>query len=170
MKKNIAVLTILTFFLNSLCYGQDTYTYSQPKELGDGWKTANLESQNVDTTLIYKAFSQLRNKPNEIHSVLLIKNDRLIIEEYFKEHSANQLHDLRSATKSIRSILLGIAIDNGFIEDINDPISKYLKSTIPKKNLDKRKNNITIKNLPKRSTPLIKRHQNSIELLTYCHH
>lgn len=145
--KNITALTILALFVNSLCYGQDPYTYSQPKELGDGWKTENLKSQNVDTTLIYKAFGQLKNKENEIHSVLLIKNDRLIIEEYFKEHSADQPHDLRSTTKSIRSILLGIAIDKGFIEDINDPMSKYLKSPMPKKNLDKRKNNITIKNL-----------------------
>ncbi len=147
MKKNIAVLTILVLCVYPLCYGQGTYSYSQPKELRDGWKTENLKSQNVDTTLIYKAFNQIKNRKNKIHSVLLIKNGKLIIEEYFKEHSVNKPHDLRSTTKSIRSILLGIAIDKGFIKDINDPISKYLKNPVPKKNLDKRKNNITIKNL-----------------------
>jgi len=148
MKKSIRILAIIVLFVNSFCYGQDIYyTYSQPKELDDGWKTENLKSQNIDTTLIYKAFNQLKSIPNKIHSVLLIKNNRLIIEEYFKEHSPDQPHDLRSTTKSIRSILLGIAIDKGFIEGINDPISKYLKSPVPKKNLDKRKNKITIQNL-----------------------
>ena len=147
MKKSLERLTILVLFVNSLCYGQGAYTYSQPQELGDGWKTESLKSQNVDTSLIYMAFSQIKNNGNEIHSILLIKNDRLIIEEYFRGHSAGQPHDLRSTTKSIRSILLGIAIDQGFIEDINDPISKYLKNPVPKKNIDKRKNNITIKNL-----------------------
>ncbi|GAA3511808.1 serine hydrolase [Aquimarina addita] len=147
MKKKIVILTILAVLVNLFCFGQSTYSYSQPEELGDGWKTENLTSLNIDTTLIYKAFNQIKNRANKIHSVLLIKNDRLIIEEYFKGHSADQPHDLRSTTKSIRSILLGIAIEKGFIEDINDPISKYIKSHIPKKNLDKRKNNITIRNL-----------------------
>ena len=100
--KNITALLILTLSINSFCYGQDTYTYFQPKDLGDGWKTNDLKSQNVDTTLIYKMFSQLKNRKNEVHSVLLIKNDQLIIEEYFKGHSANQPHDLRSATKEYK--------------------------------------------------------------------
>jgi CubicO group peptidase (beta-lactamase class C family) len=145
--KNITTLLILTLSINSFCYGQDTYTYFQPKDLGDGWKTNDLKSQNVDTTLIYKMFSQLKNRKNKVHSVLLIKNDQLIIEEYFKGHSANQPHDLRSATKSIRSILMGIAIDKGFIDSVDDPIFKYLKSPIPKKNIDKRKDKITIRHL-----------------------
>jgi len=145
--KNITTLLILTLSINSFCYGQETYTYFQPKDLGDGWKTNDLKSQNVDTTLIYKMFSQLKNRKNKVHSVLLIKNDQLIIEEYFKGHSANQPHDLRSATKSIRSILMGIAINKGFIESVDDPIFKYLKSPIPKKNIDKRKDKMTIRHL-----------------------
>lgn len=145
--KNRVALIIFVVSVNSFCYGQETYTYSQPKELGDGWKTNNLKSQNVDTTLIYKMFNQIKNRRNKIHSVLLIKNNRFIIEEYFKGHSINKPHDLRSATKSIRSILMGIVIDKGFIENIDDPISKYLKSPIPNKNLDERKDKITIKHL-----------------------
>ena len=145
--KNITILLIITLFIGRFCYGQDTYTYLEPKELGDGWKTNNLKSQHVDTTLIYKSFNQIKNRKNEIHSILLVKNKQLIIEEYFKDHSANKPHDLRSATKSIRSILMGIAIDKGFIENVNDPISKYLKSPIPNKNIDEKKKKITIKHL-----------------------
>ncbi|RMA64789.1 serine hydrolase domain-containing protein [Ulvibacter antarcticus] len=145
--RHLAILIIVTLSIHSFCYGQDTYTYSQPKELGDGWKTSDLKSQNVDTTLIYKLFNQLKDRENQIHSVLLVKNDQLIIEEYFKGQSVNDAHDLRSTTKSIRSILMGIAIDKGFIESIDDPISKYLKNPIPNKNLDERKEKITIKHL-----------------------
>ena len=47
----------------------------------------------------------------------------------------------------IAVILLGIALDKGFIESIDDPISKYLKTLKPKKNLDKRKDSITIRHL-----------------------
>ena len=145
--RNIAIIMILTFFVDLSCFGQNTYEYTQPKQLEDGWKTNSLQSQNLDTTLIYKLFTQMKEGRNKVHSVLLVNNDQLIIEEYFNGHSANKPHDLRSTTKSIRSILMGIAIDKGFIDDINDPISKYLKSPVPKKNLDERKEKITIKHL-----------------------
>jgi CubicO group peptidase (beta-lactamase class C family) len=145
--KNIATLIIINLFISGFCYGQDEYIYSKPKDIGDGWKTNDLKSLNIDTTLIYKMFNQLNNNENKIQSVLLIKENQIIIEEYLNGQTQNQNHDLRSTTKSIRSILLGIAIDKGFIENVNDPISKYLKSPLPKKNIDERKEKITIKDL-----------------------
>ena len=152
--KTIAILTILILFASTLCYGQNTYTYSQPKELKDGWKTSNLKSQNIDTIRIYHLFNQAQKGPNKLHSILLIKNNQIIIEEYFNGHSANKQHDLRSVTKSIRSILMGIAIDKGCIDHVDDPISKYIKSPVPIKNLDKRKDKITIRHLLTMSTGL----------------
>ena len=149
MKNRFVIFTLL---LSTISFGQDSYIYSQPKELNDGWKTNSLKAQNVDTTLIYKMFSHLKSKENKLHSVLLIKNNELIIEEYFKEYSADKQHDLRSVTKSIRAILMGIAIDKGFIESLDDPISKYLKTHKPTKNLDARKDKITIKHLLTMST------------------
>lgn len=145
--KNIVALLILTLSISGFCYGQDEYRYSKPKEIGDGWKTNDLKSQNIDTTLVYKMFNQLKNNENKIQSLLLIKDNQIIIEEYLNGQTLNQKHDLRSTTKSIRSLLLGIAIDKGFIDNVSDPISKYLKSPIPKKNIDLRKEKITIKHL-----------------------
>jgi len=131
--KNIVTLIILTLFISGFCYGQNSYIYSKPKDLEDGWKTNDLKSQNIDTTLIHRLFTQLNDRENKIHSVLLVKGDQIIIEEYLNGQVSDQKHDLRSTTKSIRSILLGIAIDKGFIDNVNDPISKYLKSPIQKK-------------------------------------
>lgn len=152
--ENIAALTIFILFNSALCSGQNTYSYSQPKALEDGWKTSSLQSQNIDTARIYQLFSQLQYGENKVHSVLLVKNEKILIEEYFNGHSINEQHDLRSSTKSIRSILLGIAIDKGLINHVNDPISKYLKSPVPRKNLDKRKDKITIRHLLTMSTGL----------------
>ncbi len=145
--KNIATLIIITLFINGFCFGQDEYIYSKPKNMGDGWKTNDLKSQNIDTTLVYKMFNQLINNENKIQSVLLIKDNQIIIEEYLNGQTLDQKHDLRSTTKSVRSILVGIAIDKGFIDNVNDPISKYLKSPVPNKNIDERKEKITIKHL-----------------------
>lgn len=145
--KNIAILTILILLVGTVSYGQNTYIYFPPKGLGDGWKTNHMKSQGVDSALIYKFFNQIQGVDHKLHSVLLVKNNELILEEYFKDYNAIEPHDLRSTSKSIRSILLGIAIDKGFIDNINDPIYKYLKNPIPKKNLDVKKETITIKHL-----------------------
>ncbi len=145
--KKIITLIIVTFFTSEFCYGQNSYLYSKPKELKDGWNTNDLKSLNINPILVNKMFSQLKNRKNKIQSVLLVENGQIIIEEYLNGQTQEQKHDLRSVTKNIRSILLGIAIDKGFIANVNDPITKYLKKPKAKKNRDKRKGKIKIKHL-----------------------
>jgi len=145
--KIITRSAILSLFVSAFSYSQNTYTYSQPKLLEDGWETTSLTTLNVDTTRIYQLFNQLEDGENSIHSILLVKNKHIIIEEYFKDHSVYKQHDLRSVTKSIISLLLGIAIDKGIVGSVDDPVLKYLKSHVPTKNPDKRKDEITIKQL-----------------------
>lgn len=148
---------ILLFLLISTVVqtmGQNSYTYSQPQNLTDGWETTSLIAQKVDTNLIYKLFNQFQEKKHQIHSIILVKDNKLILEEYFGENSLDVQHDLRSVTKSITSLLMGIAIEKGFIQSLDDPISKYLKNPKPTKNLDPRKDQITIKNLLTMSTGL----------------
>jgi len=139
--------TLLLSIVSTSVFGQNTYVYQQPKALNDGWQTDHLKSQDIDTSLFYLFFNQLTGQKHKLHSALLIKDGVLVLEEYFNNQQANIPHDLRSTSKSIRSLLVGIAIDKGFIDDVNDPISKYLKQPVPEKNLDSRKEQITIRHL-----------------------
>ena len=145
--RTIFLFAIISFFHTNFSFAQNTYSYVQPAELEDGWKTADLSLQNVDMARVNQLFTQLQQGENKLHSVVLVKNGEIVIEEYLNDFSLDQPHDLRSATKSVRSILLGIAIEKGFIDDIDDPISKYLKPQSPKKNKDPRKDSITIRHL-----------------------
>ncbi|MEO1054640.1 MAG: serine hydrolase [Bacteroidota bacterium] len=133
---------------------QATYKYAQPEELADGWKTNDLKSIAADTLRLSAFFNQIINEEHKLHSILLVKDNQLMLEEYFNGYATDRPHDIRSVSKSIKSLLLGIAIEEGIIDDINDPISKYLKSHTPEKNLDPRKENITIKHLITMSTGL----------------
>ncbi len=146
IKKGLTLL-FLMLTANAVCFGQQKYRYVQPKQTTDGWKTGSLTTQSADTAAFNKLFNQLTYEANEMHSVLVVKNNKLIVEEYFNGYSMDTPHDLRSTTKSIRSILMGIAIDNGDIKNVNDPIFNYLKTHVPKKNKDERKNKITIRHL-----------------------
>ncbi len=145
--KRLLILAFFALTSNLSCMAQGEYAYVQPGELDDGWITNDLRSTASDTSRFYAFFNQIINEKHQLHSVLLIKNNELIVEEYFNGYNATTLHDLRSVNKSIKSILLGIALDKGFIDDINDPITRYLEGYDVKKHPDPRKNEITIRDL-----------------------
>ena len=85
--------------------------------------------------------------PNEgQYSLLISKNGQTVFEKYYNESSKAQLCNVQSLTKSIMSLLVGIAIDQGKIKNEEVSISTYFP-TIFSKLKDKRKEQITIKDL-----------------------
>ncbi len=152
MKHHYILLFLLSYSISSL--SQDTFTYSQPKHLNDGWKTEVFSTSKEHKARIDKLFNQLQHKKHDVHSIVLIKNNTILIEKYFDTNSYDKPHDMRSVTKSIISILMGIAIDKGYVDSVDDPISKYLKNFVPTKNWDHRKEKITIAHLLSMSTGL----------------
>jgi CubicO group peptidase (beta-lactamase class C family) len=78
---------------------------------------------------------------------LLVKNGKLILEEYFYNYNHEKLHQIRSVTKSIGSVLTGIAIDQGFIRSENETIYPYFKSYEPKEGWDARVKKVNLKSL-----------------------
>lgn len=140
---------LITLIMNKVVFllviSVSHYTHSQKCDM-DLHFFNGLENK-VDTTRVHEFFNQLKLQEHQLHSVLVLKNGVHVFETYFKDDSEEIPHDLRSVTKSIRSLLIGIAIDKGWIENVNDPISKYLKTLKPKKNVDVRKSEITIKHL-----------------------
>lgn len=152
--KHLLSVVLFILLLSPSLFGQNLYRYSEPEKLKDGWETTSLLSLNVDTSRIYQLFSQMKNGKHKVHSILLVKNGQLVIEEYFDDYTVNKQHDLRSVTKSITSLLMGIALDKGFIGSIDDPFSKYINQPTPRKNQDSRKEQITIRHLLTMSTGL----------------
>ena len=60
-----------------------------------------------------------------VHSVLIMKDDSLIYEKYWKGYNRNDLHQLCSATKSFQSAIIGIALDKKWIHSVDEPIIHY---------------------------------------------
>lgn len=54
--------------------------------------------------------------------VLVLRGGDIAFEQYFNGHTVDSLHDIRSATKSITSLLAGIAIEQGLIDSVNAPV------------------------------------------------
>jgi len=133
---------------------QSAYKLKKPETGNDGWQTAFVGGVIHDTVPLFKVMEQLSGEESQLHSVLLLKNNTLLFEEYYRDYDRDKPHDLRSTTKSIRALLLGIAIDKGFVKSVDDPIYDYLPDLRPQKNPDPRKSQITIRHLLTMSTGL----------------
>lgn len=57
---------------------------------------------------------------------IVIKDDQILYENYFNGHNRESFSKVFSVTKSFTSALIGVAIDEGHIASIDDPIKQYL--------------------------------------------
>jgi CubicO group peptidase (beta-lactamase class C family) len=98
--------------VNPYGFPQREYTYQQPEAIDDGWETASLNETDIDAEKINEMMLDiLSGNDKNIHSILLIKNGKLVFEEYFYGYTRDRTHFLASVSKSITSILIGIAIE-----------------------------------------------------------
>jgi len=82
----------------------------------------------------------------EVTSMMVIKENQLILEEYFNGARAKTLHDTRSVGKTVAGMVLGIAIQEGHITSVDQKLSEFYDLN-QFKNYDARKEDITIKDL-----------------------
>jgi len=98
------------------------YDYRPPMERNDGWRTSDLESENMARAPIEELVRTIISNPIDaidspwFDAVLIARNGRLVLEEYFHGFHADRPHDVRSASKSITSTIVGAAIHRGDIE------------------------------------------------------
>lgn len=82
-------LLIITLLFS--CSEKVQYTYSVPEKTNDGWATAELGEVDVDSEKISHLIRDILNRKfKNIDSVLLVKNEKLILEEYFGDYGRQQ--------------------------------------------------------------------------------
>ncbi|AOW21326.1 serine hydrolase domain-containing protein [Urechidicola croceus] len=70
--------------------------------------------------------SDVLDENTETTAFLVIKNDSVLYENYFEGYKRDSISNIFSVSKSVTSLLLGIAIDEKIITSVNDPITKYI--------------------------------------------
>ena len=113
--------------------------YHRPATLADGWKTASAQSLGVDSAALGRLTGTIRGWPElGVHAILIERAGHLIYEEYFDgfderwgaplgrvSMTASVKHDLRSVTKSVVSALTGIAVSEGAIKSLEQPVVQW---------------------------------------------
>jgi len=115
-----------------------------PVARDDGWHVASLtEDQLIDRAALCRMADRLAalSDPN-IHAVLVARGGKLVFERYFSgsdevpgrlygsrvetiTFDADTLHNVKSVSKSVASLAVGIAIDRGLIRSVNEPIFSF---------------------------------------------
>ena len=83
----------------------------------------------------------------KITSVLVMRDGKLLHENYFDDGGAEALRNTRSATKTITGMLVGIAIRDKYLPGVQAPIARYFADKRPFQNPDPRKDRITVEDL-----------------------
>jgi CubicO group peptidase (beta-lactamase class C family) len=122
--------------------------YAVPAATGDGWSTASADSVDLDPAPLEAAANAIGSGTfRNVDSMLVVRHGRLVHEAYFNGFDREQPHDLRSATKSITSALVGIAIDQGLLAGVDEPVLPRLGGDAGLRNPDPRKRSITLEHL-----------------------
>ena len=82
-----------------------------------GWNISKEKFNQEKIRLLNQKIAE--NRFREITGIVVIKNNKLLLEEYFSGYERDSLNDTRSVGKSFASTLLGIAINEGYIKNEN---------------------------------------------------
>ncbi len=143
--------TSLTYSKDGWEYKTDSLKQSQnantPEQLNDGWTTANINDYGISKTELVGLIDDIHSKKLvNTHSVLIAKENKLVFENYFDGFNANIPHDLRSASKSISSAMIGIAMDDNIIESVDQKLYDFIPEAY-QYTKDSLKSKISIKDL-----------------------
>jgi CubicO group peptidase (beta-lactamase class C family) len=108
-----------------------------PLPLEDGWRIDTPDAAGFDRSRLCGLADRLQDA-DDVHSVVVARHGRLIFERYFAgydepwghddrryEFDATMKHDMRSVSKSVVSLLAGIAIDRGLIQGVDAPVLQF---------------------------------------------
>lgn len=106
--------------------GSIKYTYQIPQERKDQLQPASIFQYVKDSTAFYSLMERIiRQEFGRLESFLIIKDQKLVLEEYFFGYDGTQLHYINSCTKSITSLLLGITLERHKKLDVDKPVFNF---------------------------------------------
>ncbi|HXI88114.1 MAG TPA: serine hydrolase [Parvularculaceae bacterium] len=126
------------------------YRYQKPPEAGDGWKTAPARDVGFDETALARTVQKIAEtdpaapRAPLIHSLLVARRGKLVLDEYFYGYDRDTPHDLRSASKTFSSVVLGAAMREGAPISPESKIYDLAADMGPFANPDPRKQEITL--------------------------
>ena len=113
---------VLIGIIISSCYVSEELPADQK-----AWGYDFPSSVGLSNSVLYTLDNQIDSRNYaEINGLIIIKDDKLVFENYYNGHSRASLHPIGRATTSIAALVLGLLIEQGYIANLDIPISNYL--------------------------------------------
>jgi CubicO group peptidase (beta-lactamase class C family) len=132
----------------NILLGEHLLTQLDLKKSKTDWKIGGFKTDNKTSILELTEMENLISKdslPNT-HSVIISKKGNIIYENYFEGYNSQIPHDMRSASKSISSAIVGIAKDKSLFKNVDQSIFDFLPEKY-QSHKDSLKTRIDIKSL-----------------------
>ena len=99
----------------------DGFQFSTPEEQG-------MDSEKLLEMLAYYEEQSAEDPEFDIDSITIVRNGYIVADLYFDPlYPEDTLHVIHSCTKSVLSALIGIAIDQGYIESVDVPVVSFFE-------------------------------------------
>ena len=126
--------------------GKIDYSYQKPEQLYDGLLAASVEDVGIRPDSIISLIKKVINQEyGRLESLLILKDNKLVVEEYFYGYGKTCLHKINSCTKSITSLLLGIALKKHKDANVGQSVFRFFPGYSSLKSNEK--GQITLKNV-----------------------
>ncbi len=109
------------------------------------WRTSTPEEQGVDSAALADFIDKVPKLGN-VDSLMVVRNGYVVAEVYWHPFQSGMKREMMSASKSVISALVGIALDKGYIKSLDQKVLDFFPG-MDIKNLDDNKRAITLKNL-----------------------
>ncbi len=139
----VARLFILTLSIFCLSTGAGLGLDDVPAR---GWPVSSPEAQGIDSEKLNDMLAETLGGKYHLDSLTIIRNGHMVLDVYFYPFKKDARHIIHSCTKSITSAAFGIAVNRGYIKDLDQPVYQIF----PEKKiagLDDVKRAITLKHL-----------------------
>src|SRR5438132_12823437 len=122
----IFLICILVMSVTLAAFAQGAKGLSSPEARQDGLPVASVESVKLSSARLQSMEDAIRaGQFKKITSVLIAREGKLVYESYFDGSDAAALRNTRSATKTVTSMLIGIAIDKKILAGVNVPVMPF---------------------------------------------
>ena len=112
----------------------------------DEWRTSSPEDQRMDSEFLAQMFDYIDTAGIDIHGIVVVRHGYIVAEAYYEPYSQGMQHLQASVAKSLTSILVGMAMQQGYLESVDQRVvDLFPDRTIA--NLDERKSAMTLENL-----------------------
>ena len=111
------------------------------------WRQARPQDVNSDETKLAGLVTRIRAGDfGAVHGLVIVRKGYVITDEYFG-WNADTIHTMQSVTKSVTSLLTGIAIDRKLLRGVGEPMTELFSAYAPIANLDDRKRAMTVRDV-----------------------